>query len=150
MNQYTCSLFNNLKEPSTLLVGNTYNLFKSGIEPKWEDPQNTAGGEWRVGVPSSRKSSLDEYWVNTILTVIGEGFGPDESDDITGIVLNIKRGSDRIAIWTKSALNEELQRRVGNRWRETANISPRMEYICFKDALGTTNNKRPRFRYFIE
>lgn len=142
-----CRLFNNLKEPSQLSQGNTYNLFKSGIEPKWEDPANSAGGEWRCALPPTRPENLDEYWVNTVLTVIGEGFGPDESDDIAGIVLNIKRMGFRIAIWTKSALDESLQKRIGNRWKETANIITRIEFISFKDALARS---KARPRYVIE
>lgn len=140
------SVFNNLKEPSMLDKGNTYNLFKFGIEPKWEDPQNNAGGEWRITLPPERQRALDEHWINTILTVIGEGFGPEESDDIAGIVLNVRRGNNRIAIWTKTALNEQLQMRIGSRWKETANIITRMEYISFKDALA--NSKKSR--YIIE
>lgn len=138
-----------MKEPSQLSLGNTYNLFKFGIEPKWEDPQNNAGGEWRVNVPPARKNYLDEYWVNTILTVIGEGFGPDESDDIAGIVLNMRRGTNRIAIWTKSALNEDVQMRIGKRWRETAAITARMDYSSFKEVLASSSS-RPRSRYSID
>lgn len=144
------SLFNNLMEPSKLPPNNTYNLFKYGIEPKWEDPQNEAGGEWRLSVPGSYKTQLDEYWVNTLLTVIGEGFGPDESDDIAGIVLNIKRGNDRIAIWTKNGLNQQLQESIGRRWRETASILPKIEYIAFKDAMGGGGGRRPKSRYQVE
>lgn len=134
-------------EPSQLQTANTYNLFKFGIEPKWEDPQNQMGGEWRVTVPSTRKAQLDEYWVNTVLTVIGEGFGPAESDDIAGIVVNIKRGVDRIAIWTKTSLDKPLQESIGRRWRETASILPKMEYMAFKDAMG---GGKPRARYLVE
>lgn len=137
-------------EPSRLPPQNTYNLFKYGIEPKWEDPQNEAGGEWRVTVPSSYKTQLDEYWVNTLLTVIGEGFGPDESDDIAGIVLNIKRGNDRVAIWTKTALNQQLQESIAHRWRETTSIRPKIEYIAFKDAMGGAGGRRPKSRYLVE
>lgn len=139
-------------EPSKLLQGNTYNLFKFGIEPKWEDVQNEAGGEWRVTVPASRKTQLDEYWVNTVLTVIGEGFSPEESDDIAGIVVNIKRGNDRIAIWTKTSLDQQLQEGIGRRWRETASIRPKIEYIAFKDSMGGVrgSGNRPRSRYQVE
>lgn len=138
-------------EPSKLQPGNTYNLFKYGIEPKWEDPQNQMGGEWRVSVPITKKYLLDEYWVNTVLTVIGEGFSPADSDDIAGIVVNLKRGTDRIAIWTKTSLDEPLQYNIGHRWRETASINIKMEYIAFKDAMG--GNKGPgklRGRYVVE
>eukprot|EP00177_Eucheuma_denticulatum_P000311 GFKZ01000535.1.p1 GENE.GFKZ01000535.1~~GFKZ01000535.1.p1 ORF type:complete len:197 (+),score=22.72 GFKZ01000535.1:147-737(+) len=143
------ALFNNLMQPSELAVGNTYNLFKYGIEPKWEDLHNRAGGEWRLQNPGSRKTQLDEFWINTVLTVIGEGFGPEESDDIAGIVVNIKKGGDRIAIWTKTALNQSLQESIGRRWRETASIRPKIEYISFKDAMGGRQSK-PRSRYQVE
>lgn len=89
-----------------------------------------------MNIPPSRNSYLDEYWINTVLTVIGEGFGPNDSDDIAGIVMNRKKGNDRIAIWTKTALNKSLQESIGRRWRETTNIAMRMEYTAFKDAMG--------------
>lgn len=91
---------------------------------------------------------MDEYWVNTTLTVIGEGFGPEESDDIAGIVVNIKKGVVRIAIWTKSSSNEQLQLRIGGRWKETANINSRMEFIPFKDSIS--GRGKPRASYVIE
>lgn len=143
------ALFNNLQEPSQLPVGSTYNLFKHGIEPKWEDVQNASGGEWRCPVPSSRKNLLDEYWVNSVLTVIGEGFAPDESDDIAGIVVNIRRGGDRIAIWTKSAVNQSLQESIGMRWRETAVHRP-MDYTAFKEVIAGGRGGKQRGRYHVE
>lgn len=93
--------------------------------------------------------SLDEYWINTVLAVIGEGFAPDESDDIAGIVLNARKGNNRIALWTKSAMNKDVQVRIANRWRETANIQIRMEYTAFKDALVASSARRPAARYTL-
>ena len=102
-----------------------------------------------MNLPNSRNDLLDEYWMNTVLSVIGENFDPDESDDVAGIVLNRKRGLDRIAIWTKTASNEGLQSRLGSQWRSAANISPRMEYMSFQDALSGTQ-RRPKPRYVLE
>lgn len=133
-------------EPSRLPRNNTYNLFKYGIEPKWEDKQNTNGGEWRLPLPNSYKDQLDKYWLNTLLTVLGEGFGPEESDDISGIVLNIKSGKDRLAIWTKSALSADLQMRIGQRWKKTVSITHEIEYISFKDAMGGARRGSSRYR----
>lgn len=151
-----------MKEPLQLSAGNTYNLFKHGIEPKWEDPQNSEGGEWRVIVTPSRNQpgrqqgprpllrSLDEYWINTVLAVIGEGFAPDESDDIAGIVLNVRKGNNRISLWTKSAVNKDLQMRIANRWKETANIQIRMEYTSFKEQLVPNRSRsNPSGRYYL-
>ena len=140
-------LFNSLQEPSQLPVGSSYNLFKEGIEPKWEDPANTNGGQWRVGTPPSRKNLLDQYWLDTILTTIGEGFMPDESDDIAGIVINIRKSGDRISIWTKSALDSALQQRIGRSWKKAAISKMRIEYITFKDQM--VSGSRPRAKYVV-
>lgn len=144
------SLFNNLQEPSQLPAGSSYNLFKDGIEPVWEDKNNTNGGQWRVQLPPSRKALLDQYWVNTLLTVIGEGFAPDESDDIAGIVVNLRRQGDRISIWTKTALNKTLQENIGQRWKQTAIEKTRLEYLTFKDQQMRGSNTRARPRYTVE
>lgn len=138
-----------MKEPSHLAVGHTYNLFKEGIEPKWEDPINEKGGEWRVGIPASKGKNLDALWINTVITAIGEGFEPEQSDDICGIVVNIRRGNPRIAIWTKSAEKRELQESLAKRWQSTSNIAMRLEYISFEDALKN-KNPRSRSKYSIE
>lgn len=142
------SIFNSLKEPSHLQSLHTYNLFKFGIEPKWEDAQNKDGGEWRVTFTPSQHSPLNDCWINTVLTVIGEGFGPEESDDIAGVVMNRKRGNNRVAIWTKTAADEKLQRSIGTRWRETSGIIADQHYLRFKDLIGT--NKRPKPHYTVE
>lgn len=142
-------LFNNLVEPSRLPPGHTYSLFKSGIRPAWEDKQLQEGGEWRVPVPPSNRQYLDQYWVETVLTLIREGFEAPESDDIAGIVVNIRKGSNRIAIWTISALDEELQRTIGNRWREAAiQTTNPIEYFTFKSLKGT-GGARKRSTYSV-
>lgn len=39
--------------------------------------------------------------------MIGEQF--EESDEICGAVVSVRRGQDKIAIWTKTASNEAAQ-----------------------------------------
>lgn len=131
---WVASCFNNLLEPSRLPAGHTYSLFKDGIRPEWEDKTLANGGEWRVPVPPSNRQYLDQYWVETVLTLIREGFEAAESDDIAGVVVNIKKGQNRIAIWTISAMNEDLQRTIGNRWREAAiQSNTSLEFFTFKN-----------------
>lgn len=142
-----CSLFNNLQEPSQLQAGSSYNLFKDGIEPKWEDKANVNGGQWRLQLPN-RKELLDEYWMNTLMTVIGEGFCPDDSDDIAGIVVNLRRNGDRISIWTKNALSDDLQQSIGSRWNQTAIQNRRVEYLTFKDQKAG-NARTTKARYVV-
>lgn len=135
-------LFNNLLEPSRLPPGHTYSLFKHGIKPEWEDKVLSNGGEWRVQVPPVRRDLLDQYWVETVLTLIREGFDSDESDDIAGVVVNTRKGGNRIAIWTISSAEEDLQRTIGNRWRQAAiHTQNQMEYFTFKSLARKTSRK---------
>jgi translation initiation factor 4E len=139
-------LFNNLLEPSRLPAGHAYSLFKEGIRPEWEDKTLTDGGEWRVQVPPGRRDTLDQYWVDTVLTLIGEGFDAPESDDIGGVVLNIRKGGNRISIWTISAQDEELQRGIANRWRQVA-IQSQVEYFTFKNLSGSGGSRNRKSTY---
>ena len=38
-------MMNNIAKPSTLPVKSDYHLFRYGIKPEWEDPQNRGGGK---------------------------------------------------------------------------------------------------------
>lgn len=42
-----------------------------------------------------------------LLAMIGEQF--EESDEICGAVVSVRRAQDKIAIWTKTASNEAAQ-----------------------------------------
>lgn len=123
-------------------VQHTYSLFKTGIKPEWEDSALTDGGEWRVQIPPVQKDTLDQSWVNTLLTLIGDNFAPDESDDIAGIFVNVRKGSNRISLWTRSSQNEDLQMSIGTQWRQEAlQASSQPEYFSF-ETLRKNSRKR--------
>ena len=44
------ALYNHIQTPSGLNHGSDYYLFKEGIKPMWEDPQNVDGGRWLMVV----------------------------------------------------------------------------------------------------
>jgi hypothetical protein len=48
-----------------------YNLFKRGIEPEWGDPQNSTGGSFYIR-QALEMNTLDLYWQNLVMGVIGE------------------------------------------------------------------------------
>lgn len=48
-----------------------------------------------------------------VLTVIGEGFPAELSEDIAGLVLSTRRQADRISMWTKTSADEPMQKRIG-------------------------------------
>ena len=78
----------------------SWSLFRRGIEPTWEYPDNHEGGEFNI-----RKLELchniDFIWETLLLWVIGEDF--DHSLDITGVRIvdssNYNKKMYRIEIW---------------------------------------------------
>ncbi|KAJ9127046.1 hypothetical protein QFC24_001278 [Naganishia onofrii] len=109
-------LHNNIVQPSGLIQRADYYLMRDGVLPAWEDPVNKHGGKWAVQFPRDRtRDRIDQMWLYTILAAIGETFDTDagdrkdfssaaeQSDMITGVILNARPNFYRLNIWTKEA-----------------------------------------------
>eukprot|EP00301_Raphidiophrys_heterophryoidea_P002661 c1123_g1_i2.p1 GENE.c1123_g1_i2~~c1123_g1_i2.p1 ORF type:complete len:162 (-),score=44.65 c1123_g1_i2:586-1071(-) len=131
----TDSLHNNISPPSKLALGSNYHLFKNGIEPKWEDSSNTRGGKWVLVIPRAHRASLDEFWLRTVLFLIGEDF--EHCDDICGCVVSVRKAQDKIAIWTADATKEHTVRAIGMSMRSQLEIPAdiRIGYQSHHDSI---------------
>ncbi len=87
-----------------------YSLFREGIRPAWEDSANENGGKWVFTVSNKDLPSLDDKWMNLVLSLIGETI--DDGDCVTGIVVSLRKVGSKIAIWTRD-MDEDRQRRIG-------------------------------------
>ena len=74
-------------------------LFKKGITPTWEDPQNKIGGHYEYEL-NGNFTNLDELWKLTILLLISGGFSSstgirvvDKSRENSGLIIY------RLEIW---------------------------------------------------
>ncbi|KAF6002838.1 hypothetical protein CCYA_CCYA08G2456 [Cyanidiococcus yangmingshanensis] len=135
------AVINNIVEPSRLPPGSNLHVFKQGIRPEWEDAMNEAGGKWVVTLPKKELARIDEFWLNSLIAILGEHFEAKASDDICGFVVSVRRDKGRLALWNKSALREDLRRSIGKRWREVLceRGLPRdleLEYMVHKDAMA--------------
>lgn len=132
-------LFNNLTTPSKLPPASNYYMFMTGVMPAWEDPHNAKGGMWVLQCNTSMgdKKMLDEVWLHTILEVIGEGF--DDSAEITGMCVNLRKQRNRITIWTKATDNGDALKRLGQQFRERMNVGSRykLTFAAHKSKLNT-------------
>ncbi|KAJ7538133.1 hypothetical protein O6H91_11G035500 [Diphasiastrum complanatum] len=120
-------LYNNVMQPSLLSAGANFHLFKSGIEPKWEDPQCASGGKWTASIPRGSKTILDTFWLHTLLAMIGEQF--EEGDEICGAVVSVRARQDKIALWTRTASNEAAQIGIGKQWKDVLEYQEQMGYM---------------------
>uniref|UniRef100_F1L584 eIF-4F 25 kDa subunit n=1 Tax=Ascaris suum TaxID=6253 RepID=F1L584_ASCSU len=106
-------LYLNIRPPSMLHNTCDYNVFKENIQPMWEVPENANGGRWLITIDKSRHHDLlDAVWLEVLLAVIGDQFGK-YTDDICGIVVNIRNKGSKISIWTTNASNDESNLKIG-------------------------------------
>jgi len=137
-------LFNNLMSPSKLRERSNYYLFKEGIMPAWEDPQNGKGGSWVVHFTTSAsgKNTLDETWLYTILEMIGEGF--ENADEICGTIISVRKSHNRISLWTKTAEDAEAQKSIGKHFKEGMNLI-RYKMSFTSHASATQRGAKPLY-----
>lgn len=107
------AVYNHIEIASNLQMGSDYSVFKDGIQPMWEDARNKRGGRWIFVFNKKLFSTqeLDKMWLEALLCVIGEGFG-DESDQVCGVVINVRKYMDKISVWTAD-MNEAAVIKIG-------------------------------------
>jgi len=105
--------FNNIPEPETFftskagkrkLVGrrkvDALSLFREGVKPEWEDPQNSSGGE--VLFRSDKLELVNSIWYELALAVVGQTI-PLEEGEILGLRVLDKSSKNkieyRIEVW---------------------------------------------------
>ncbi|XP_077470234.1 eukaryotic translation initiation factor 4E family member 1c isoform X2 [Stigmatopora argus] len=116
------ALYNHIQQPSKLLVGCDYCLFKDDIKPMWEDTRNKAGGRWLMTLNRvQRHNDLDRYWMETLLCLVGESFD-DASDDVCGAVVNVRHKADKISIWTSNCQNKDAIMTIGQTYKNLLSI----------------------------
>ncbi|XP_042516172.1 eukaryotic translation initiation factor-like [Macadamia integrifolia] len=135
-------LYDQIFRPSKFPANAEFHLFKTGIEPKWEDPECANGGKWTV--TSSRKTNLDAMWLETLMALIGEQF--EESDEICGVVASVRQRQDKVALWTRTASNEAVQMGIGRKWKEIIDVTDKISYNFHDDSRREKSN---RVRYNV-
>lgn len=115
-------VYNHLQLVSKMSAGCDYMFFKKDIPPMWEVPQNCDGGRWTLSVEKKfRTTSLDVYWLNTLLALIGDQFMED-GQYVNGVWVNVRAKGDKISLWTKHAKNAEIQLKIGRKFREILSL----------------------------
>jgi len=112
------ALFNSVVGPSRLGLQADYYLFKDGVRPSYEE--NPKGGVWTFNLEKNNKKKLEETWLHLVLGMIGETM--EDGNDILGAVVSIKRGQDRLSLWTKTAADKELQVRIAKRLKTSLDL----------------------------
>jgi len=132
-------LWNNIKAASDLMVGSNYHVFRDGIQPAWEDEVNKNGGKWTIALKNSqRESHLNQMWMWAVLACIGNAFSDD--DEICGVVVSLRKGLDKISLWTKTASDEQKTKRIGQKFKELLGYQGKIQYQVHSDAQDSKSN----------
>lgn len=63
-------IYNNIPKASELPQKSDYHLFKFGVRPEWEDPQNSKGGKWAYQCKDKRSVNIDDLWLNSVCILV--------------------------------------------------------------------------------
>ncbi|XP_022215465.1 eukaryotic translation initiation factor 4E1 [Drosophila obscura] len=128
------SVYYFIKPPSDLRVFNDYMVFKQGVRPMWEDDVNKDGGRWIMILDKSTKVMSDKLWHDLLLCCIGECF--QHSDEISGVVINVRNKANKLSLWTKNACNATAVMSLGHQLKIMLNLrTVEIQYQVHKDAM---------------
>ncbi|KAL7559486.1 hypothetical protein ACA910_010302 [Epithemia clementina (nom. ined.)] len=164
-------VYNNVIPPSMISLNSNYSVFRQGIQPAWEHPSNLEGGKFLLTLPKPKQQQqqqqqgnnsntsnnkgkgggkteaphivpkLDEYWLFTVLAILGETMDAT-GDQICGAVVSVRKNQDRIALWLKTG-NKEICVRIGERWKKALDLEKtNLRYQTHKDAAATGRSFR--------
>jgi len=148
------SAYNNVVPPSSLNVNSTYHLFRKGIKPMWEDPSNAKGGKWVMSMPRGRGQTdnvkrVDEWWMYTVLAMVGETMG-EEGKEVCGAVVSIRKSQDKLALWINTT-EKTAAIKIGQRWKDALKISDKttLRFQAHADAVKSNSSFNNKIQYEV-
>ena len=117
-------MYNNLYSVSEIISNTDYLLFKKGIRPEWEDPENKHGGKWVVTMPieDDLEEDCENAWQQLILHLISGQFPKEQRNVINGIVISVRDRFLRISVWCSVSKEVALLQAIGYKLREITEL----------------------------
>jgi translation initiation factor 4E len=89
----------------------------------------------------SKSGRCDEWWLYTVLAIIGETLDED-GNEVCGAVVSIRKNQDRIALWLKSNDKGRCSK-VGARWKKCLEMNRTiMKFQEHKEAAASGRSFR--------
>merc|ERR1712060_317865 len=113
------AVINRIEEPSKLGHGCDYSLFRTGILPMWEGPENRKGGKWSFALDMKEcnlnPGILDHAWRDVLMCLVREAFGSN-SRYVNGAVVKRrikKKKPSKIEVWISIVDKEQIVDSIG-------------------------------------
>lgn len=80
-----------------LQEGDVIMVFRNHVQPNIHHPVNKGGGRWYTrALPLETRGKL---WTGLVLAMLGENLEDNTNNEVSGVVLSVKPGGDRIEVW---------------------------------------------------
>jgi len=136
-------VFNQLKNPSKIMPGHTFSVFKHGILPDWEDKENANGGRWMIASQKNQKSSnFDSLWYDLlVMIVIGN---KEDFMIVNGLEACSRNKGDRLEVWVKEISDMKSVVNVGRKVKDRLGLDTdsRMKFSIHKEDKGGVKGPR--------
>ena len=98
-------VYNNIPSLIDMPAGSIYAMFKNGINPSWEDPENKTGFSWILyGSKNATKAWIHQVYESILLMLIGCQYKYEEY--LNGCSFERKAKGDKFVFWFKTKNNE--------------------------------------------
>src|SRR5690606_15127247 len=99
-----------------------------------------AGGKWVWELRKGDESDMDRAWVATLVGLIGESF--TDSGAVNGAVVSLRKGRNRLALWTRGADKAQAMR-IGEEWKKMIGLgsSVRIGFQAHAQAMSKAKSE---------
>jgi len=134
-------VYDHIVRPNDFKTSADYHLFREGIKPTWEDPQNNKGGKWMLRLKT--KGLTSRYWEELVLAMVGEQFDVGQQE-VCGAVVSVRHNEDIISVWNKNADNIEATTKIRDQMKKVLSLPPSItiEYKKHVDAKADGSSFR--------
>jgi translation initiation factor 4E len=133
------SVYARMKRPDQVRDVSDFHLFKTGVRPVWEDPENIAGGKWMIRL---KKGLAARYWETLMWAIVAEQF--DQGEEVCGAVLSVRHSEDILSLWNKTAGDSETNLRMRDTIKRLLELPAEtmMEYKAHNESLHDNSSFR--------
>ncbi|KAI5159722.1 translation initiation factor 4E [Nematocida ausubeli] len=118
-------------------------LFKSGIEPMWEDPCNINGGKWIIKI---KKNTAEQRLFESLF--VWMALVPFATMEVNGIVVSVRGHHTILSLWTKTCGTEEEMAAQEKEIRDKLELKHAIP-VTFKGNDESLKDKSS-FRYIVK
>ena len=136
-------MFHTLARPTSLPLRADVHFFLRSVQPTWEEPANASGGRWLIEYKRGEEEALSGAWLNTLLAIVGEQF--TDSDEVMGVVLSVRKGKNKLQLWTRNGSRREETIRLGREWKAAVEYGSRIGYMTHDDSKKYSAEMKSRY-----